>query len=290
MGWWSSVFGSNTSADPLKNLDPKLREFLEKESPVKYSPQQQSPPRPTSQDEAKTPEPGPERRQVPAASLFQDGRYAHLWESYRPLSQIEAETASDHDKLANVLEGYKGRKAAIGRAALENCALQQEEWVNCMKRGSWEDQMQMCRHQRFLRALGFGSVMGRSPEVDEDIQMHADSLFQRMLKHEAAVEQAKQSGAPIPVFEVVLPKAKVVAAAPSETLARQWREGLEKLPEAERAVEEAALRADLEAKAEVAANVHKVLKAQREERDARMAEGQATLFDGIVALFGGGGK
>lgn len=144
--------------------------------------------------------------------------------------------------------------------------------------------------QRFLRALGFGSVMGRSPEVDEDIQMHADSLFQRMLKHEAAVEQAKQSGAPIPVFEVVLPKAKAGAAAPSETLARQWREGLEKLPEAERAVEEAAQRADLEAKAEVAANVHKVLKAQREERDARMAEGQATLFDGIVALFGGGGK
>ncbi|KAM4058520.1 hypothetical protein HRG_006516 [Hirsutella rhossiliensis] len=305
MGWWSSVFGSNTSADPLEKLDPKLREFLEKESPVKYSPTQPSPPpaplAPRT-DDAKIASPVAGQPQVPAASLFPDGRYAHLWKNYRPLSQVEAESATDHDKLVNVLEGYKDRKAAIGRAALENCALQQEEWVNCMKHGSWEDQLQMCRYQvrrfercygmqsRFLRALGFGSVMGRSLEVDEDIQMHADSLFQRMLKHEAAVEQAKKDGTPIPVFEVVLPGAKASAATPSGELAKRWKEDLEKLPEDERAVEEAALRADFEAKAEVATNVKKIWKSQKEERDARKAEGQATFFDSIAALFGRGEK
>lgn len=116
--------------------------------------------------------------------------------------------------------------------------------------------------------------------------MHADTLFQRMLKHEAAVEQAKKDGTPIPVFEVVLPQKKTGVAAPSAELTKQWEEGLEKLPAAERAVEEAALRADFEAKAEVATNMREIWKTQREEREARMAKGQATFFDSVAALFG----
>lgn len=166
MGWLSSIFGTDRSADPLGKLDPKLREFLEKESPVKYTPNQQqpAPPPPTSQtqrnDDPKVAEPAADRPAVPAASLYQDGRYAHLWKNYRPLSQVEAESATDHDKLMSVLEGFKGRKAAIGKAGLENCALQQEEWINCMKHGSWEDQLQMCRHQvrRFERCYTMQSV------------------------------------------------------------------------------------------------------------------------------------
>ncbi|KAL6889347.1 hypothetical protein HDV57DRAFT_486678 [Trichoderma longibrachiatum] len=316
MGWLPSLFGGD-APNPLGKLDPKLREFLEKESPVKYIPNQQqatTTSQPTQRQDASSPgatapetmkKQQPEPAPVPSASLYQDGRYAHLWKNYRPLAEVEEETSSDHDKLMSVLEGYKERKAAIARAGLENCAPQQEEWINCMKSGSWEDQLQMCRHQvrrfercytmqsRFLRALGYGSVAGRPAEVDEDIQLHADALFQRMLQHEAEVEKAKENGTLIPTFDPSIPKPSISSAAtpavkPSEELQKQWKEKLDQLPEDERAAEEAALRADLQAKADVARNVKKIWDAKREEREVRRAEGQATFSDTIAALFSRG--
>ncbi|KAK0762126.1 hypothetical protein N5P37_004928 [Trichoderma harzianum] len=301
MGWLPSIFGGDAS-NPLGKLDPKLREFLEKESPVKYIPNQRAAST-QRQDAGAAAERKPEPAAVPSASLYQDGRYAHLWKNYRPLAEVEEETSTDHDKLMSVLEGYKERKAAIARAGLENCAPQQEEWINCMKSGSWEDQLQMCRHQvrrfercytmqsRFLRALGYGSVAGRPGEVDEDIQLHADALFQRMLQHEAEVEKAKENGTLIPTFDPSLPKTTATTAStikPSDELQKQWKEKLDQLPEDERAAEEAALRADLQAKADVAANVKKIWDAKREEREVRRAEGQATFSDTIAALFSRG--
>ncbi|KAF3063475.1 hypothetical protein V8C40DRAFT_230170 [Trichoderma camerunense] len=301
MGWLPSIFGGDAS-NPLGKLDPKLREFLEKESPVKYIPNQRAAST-QRQDAGAAAERKPEPAAVPSASLYQDGRYAHLWKNYRPLAEVEEETSTDHDKLMSVLEGYKERKAAIARAGLENCAPQQEEWINCMKSGSWEDQLQMCRHQvrrfercytmqsRFLRALGYGSVAGRPGEVDEDIQLHADALFQRMLQHEAEVEKAKENGTLIPTFDPSLPKTTATSAAsikPSDELQKQWKEKLDQLPEDERVAEEAALRADLQAKADVAANVKKIWDAKREEREVRRAEGQATFSDTIAALFSRG--
>ncbi|KAH6609246.1 hypothetical protein Trco_002592 [Trichoderma cornu-damae] len=301
MGWLPSIFGGDAS-NPLGKLDPKLREFLEKESPVKYIPNQPA----TSTQRQNAPAAADSKAEpaaVPGASLFQDGRYAHLWKNYRPLAEVEEETSTDHDKLMAVLEGYKERKAAIAKAGLENCALQQEEWINCMKSGSWEDQLQMCRHQvrrfercytmqsRFLRALGYGSVAGRPGEVDEDIQLHADALFQRMLQHEAEVEKAKENGTLIPTFDPSLPKTNTAGAAitkPSEELQKHWKEKLDQLPEDERAAEEAALRADLQAKADVARNVQKIWDAKREEREVRRAQGQATFSDTIAALFSRG--
>ncbi|KAM0466928.1 hypothetical protein ACHAPV_000439 [Trichoderma viride] len=301
MGWLPSIFGGD-APNPLGKLDPKLREFLEKESPVKYIPNQTTTPT-RRQDAPAAVESRAEPAAVPSASLYQDGRYAHLWKNYRPLAEVEEETSTDHDKLMAVLEGYKERKAAIARAGLENCAPQQEEWINCMKNGSWEDQLQMCRHQvrrfercytmqsRFLRALGHGSVAGRSAEVDEDIQLHADALFQRMLQHEAEVEKAKEAGTLIPTFDPSIPKTTATPATavkPSEELQKQWKEKLDQLPEDERVAEEAALRADLQAKADVARNVKKIWDAKREERDGRRAEGQATFSDTIAALFSKG--
>ncbi|UKZ65225.1 uncharacterized protein TrAtP1_006421 [Trichoderma atroviride] len=301
MGWLPSIFGGD-APNPLGKLDPKLREFLEKESPVKYIPNQPTTPT-RRQDAPAAVESRAEPAAVPSASLYQDGRYAHLWKNYRPLAEVEEETSTDHDKLMAVLEGYKERKAAIARAGLENCAPQQEEWINCMKNGSWEDQLQMCRHQvrrfercytmqsRFLRALGYGSVAGRPAEVDEDIQLHADALFQRMLQHEAEVEKAKEAGTLIPSFDPSIPKptaTPATAVKPSEELQKQWKEKLDQLPEDERAAEEAALRADLQAKADVARNVKKIWDAKREERDVRRAEGQATFSDTIAALFSRG--
>ncbi|KAM5355411.1 hypothetical protein ACJ41O_002057 [Fusarium nematophilum] len=309
MGWISSILGTDKSADPLGKLDPSLRDFLEKESPLKYPTNQ--PPTPTNppppaqthgNGDATVETSQAQKPAVPSASLYQDGRYAHLWKNYQPLAEIEAETATDHEKLMSVLESYKERKAAIGKAALENCAEHQEEWVNCMKHGSWEDQIQMCRHQvrrfercymmqsRFLRALGYGSVIGRPDQVEEDIQMHADSLFQRMIKHEEAVEKAKADGLPAPVFETTIPKAKANSITPTEELQQQWKEQLEKLPAEERAMEEAALRADLQAKAEVAGSVQKIWDTQAEQRKQRQAEGNSTFTDYLSALFGKSGK
>lgn len=168
MGWISSVFGSDKSADPLGKLDPQLREFLQKETPVKYTPNRPSPtnttaPSTSTTQQSNDPSIAASEAQptaVPSASLYQDGRYAHLWKGYTPLAQIEADTATDHDKLMGVLEAFKERKAVIGKAALENCAEYQEEWVHCMKHGSWEDQIQMCRHQvrRFERCYSMQSV------------------------------------------------------------------------------------------------------------------------------------
>lgn len=167
MGWWDSLWSSSSSAeDPLRKLDPKLREFLEKESPVKYNttttdsstttqqPQSQprsQPPARSAATATTTPRENGSNPAVAAAvpreSQFQDGRYAHLWKTYRPLAEVEAETKSDHEKLMDVLEGYKERKGQIGRAALENCALEQVDWRTCMSNPSMTDRMTLCRAQ-----------------------------------------------------------------------------------------------------------------------------------------------
>ncbi|KAF3806778.1 hypothetical protein GCG54_00000144 [Colletotrichum gloeosporioides] len=323
MGWFDGWFGSSTTtSDPLKSLDPKLREFLERESPVKIQQQIQEAEQAaaaaatkaaaaaeaaisaatTSQTSQQNSADAPtdSRPKVPKESLFQDGRYAHLWKTYRPYAEIEAESKTDHEKLMDVLDGYKERKHNIGRAALENCALQQEEWVNCMKSGSWEDRMQMCRHQvqrfekcytmqtRFLKALGYQSVYNRPAQVEEDIQMHADKLYQRMVEQEKAIEAAKQEGLPVPKFDLSIPAAAEMAPAiqPRPDLEKSWKEKLEQLPEEERAVEEAALRADLQAKAEVAKNVQKLWDEQEKEKQQRKAEGKATVMDRITGAFG----
>lgn len=158
MGWWDSLWASSSSGDdPLRKLDPKLREFLERESPVKYN-AAQTPEEPTAEEKKKAASAAKEdeeRRQqqqqqqplVPRESQYQDGRYAHLWKTYRPLAEIEAETKSDHERLMDVLEGYKDRKNQIGKAALENCALEQVDWRQCMANPSFTERMTMCRDQ-----------------------------------------------------------------------------------------------------------------------------------------------
>lgn len=154
MGWWSSLWGSDVTDDPLRKLDPKLREYLEKESPIKYgsSPQAQPPSVhqstvPSTVTAAATNSDDSSQSAVPKESQFQDGRYAHLWKTYRPLAEIEAETKSDQEKIMDVLEGYKERKSQIGRAALENCALEQVDWRSCMNSPTMAERLTMCREQ-----------------------------------------------------------------------------------------------------------------------------------------------
>lgn len=247
MGWWPwSKDTTSSSTNPLRDLDPSLREFLSKESPVKYKPAPAlSPPKAIPQPTPSPTDPNAasleptSKSPVPPESLYPDGRYAHLWSTYRPLSDIENESKSDQEKLADVLEGYKARKAQIGRAAVENCVFEQIKLSECYSHGGLASTMTMCRKenkefercyvmqsvypqlfsltfypgevskgkhesligkQRFLKALGYLSTYDRPPEVDEAIQMHADTLYHRMLAQEAALESAKAAGQPEPSF------------------------------------------------------------------------------------------
>lgn len=332
MGWFDGWFGSdNSGSDPLRKLDPKLREFLEKESPVKYhtpAPQQQpsqqpqhqqqpSPPLSSSEQQPHQQQQQPSSSSVPAESLYQDGRYAHLWKTYRPLAAIEAETKSDNEKLTDVLDAFKERKGLIGRAALENCADEQFAWAECMRSGSWTARMTMCSdavhkfercynaQSRLLKALGYLSVQGRGGDVDEEIQMRADELYHRMLDQEREIEKAKEEGREPPVFKSVLagalPAPPVATAAakggagagagpdvaePSEALVATWKERLEKLPPEEREAEEQALRAEHRAKAEMASKIQGLWQEQAKEREARKKEGKETFMDRFSALAG----
>ncbi|KAI0405916.1 hypothetical protein F4802DRAFT_596879 [Xylaria palmicola] len=318
MGWWDSLWASSASADdPLRKLDPKLREFLEKESPVKYT-SSSAPQAPAPQTPAAAPSPIPKTGAesasqsssssgdgpaVPRESLYQDGRYAHLWKSYRPLAEIEAESKTDQEKLMDVLEGYKERKAQIGRAALENCALEQVDWRSCMTNPSFTERMTMCRDQvrkfekcymtqtRLLKALGYLSTLDQSPQLEEDIQMHADSLYQQLLKQEAEIEAAKKEGRPVPKFAPLVSRPMVGVAAPEVELTPDQQETLrarlEKLAEADRAAEEEAFKGELRAKAEVASKVKGLWAQQALERQMRKEKGEETMWDRAAGVFNG---
>lgn len=314
MGWFNGWFGpsdnnpSSSSSDPLGRLDPKLREFLERESPLKYNtpaiPEPQQPkPKPKQQSQ---PQPQNDQSQqpplVPAESLYPDGRYAHIWKTYRPKASIDAETKSDHEKLMDVLDAFKERKALIGRAALENCADEQFTWSECMKSGGWSAKMTMCRAEvqrfercystqsRLLKALGYLSAVGRDPALDEEIQMRADELYHRMVEQEREIEKAKAEGreAPplAPVFRKLEPETKVKVPAPSEETVQSWKEKLEKLPEEDRAAEEEALKAEHKANAEMAARIHGLWQEQAKEREERRKKGEATVFDRFKGYLG----
>ena len=113
-------------------------------------------------------------------------------------------------------KGYKERKAQIGRTAVENCSFEQGAIDECYERGNFTDKMLMCRTEtrafdrcyvmqsRFLKALGYMSTYDRPTSMDEEIQMHADTLYHRMLEQEAAVNKAKEAGEPIPTFPPIL--------------------------------------------------------------------------------------
>ena len=165
MGWlWGS--STQTDGDPLKDLDPSLREFLAKESPVKYQPVAPPPDPQTSKHsgsvspevQSSSKEEGD--RKVPPQSQYQDGRYAHLWKTYRPLQDVENEVKTDQEKLLDVLQGYKNRKGMIGRAALENCALEQSDVQDCWENGGMKERILMCRTQEksFNRCYEMQSV------------------------------------------------------------------------------------------------------------------------------------
>lgn len=167
---WSSGKDNRSERDandPFRDLDPSLRDFLEKESPVKYT---SIAPNPTPSVTHTVDVPSPSSTEntdpaIPAKSLYKDGRYAHIWKNYKPLAEIENASKTDQEKLLDVLDGYKERKARIARTALENCALEQYTVNDCFRSGGWRDKMNMCRPQNkklercyLMQAVGFHST------------------------------------------------------------------------------------------------------------------------------------
>jgi hypothetical protein len=139
MGWF---WGNSSQNDPTKKLDPELRDFLEKETPAKYTPTTAVNPSKTTPSAADSGKTSPAsasdapdtKSSVPSASLFPDGRYAHIWKNYRPLAESEGSETRSAEK---VIEKFKERKNTVHNAALENCALEHEALNSCFSKGNW---------------------------------------------------------------------------------------------------------------------------------------------------------
>lgn len=140
MGW---LWGDLNKDDPVKKLSPELKEFLEKETPAKYVPTE--PAQPTQKPSEKTVDaydqaaPSDSSKPlVPSASLFPDGRYAHLWKTYKPLEEVEGNPMTGAQR---VVEKFKERKDAVHQAAMENCALEHEALTNCFQTGDLQQRV-----------------------------------------------------------------------------------------------------------------------------------------------------
>jgi hypothetical protein len=134
MGW----FWGDSKSDPVEKLEPGLRDYLEQEQPDKYVPASVNRPTPTP---TQTSQPSdPSKPQVPAASLYQDGRYADLWKTYKPPADIDEKNGVRGAE--RVIEKHKERGDTVQRAAMENCALEHEALTYCFQTGNWRKQIE----------------------------------------------------------------------------------------------------------------------------------------------------
>ncbi|KAI9376721.1 hypothetical protein BJX61DRAFT_488993 [Aspergillus egyptiacus] len=245
MGWF---WGSSDNEDPVKKIDPGLRQYLENETPKEYVPGSQSIAEQVKaaqsghhvQNDSAAPSES-SQPPVPSASLYPDGRYAHLWKTYKP--SVEKEVTP-----AQMVADNKVRRNTVRNAALENCALENE----AMFRGVLSDdasaseklyskmtmssdvrrQFSRCyeTQYKFLQALGYASSVEWNEQREERIQMHADKLYHDMLDYEKRVEEARAVGQePPPLKSLFNPKAEAQSAVnDSDKLVIP---GVEKLPE-----------------------------------------------------------
>ena len=221
MSWF---WGNKTSrSDPTASLSPELKDFLDNQQRRPYITSEASIPK----SDLKSPELAPQttntdfndgQQPLPRESLFQDGRYKDLWKTYVPQGTIEAASTTPVERI---IAARKDRRQSVHRAAMENCAFENELQLNCLHSGDLINRtrarLTMCRQEtkafnrcfqlqaKFLQALGYLSDLQSTDADEERIQMHADKLYHRMMDYEAAVEEAKQTKKPIPplasVFE-----------------------------------------------------------------------------------------
>ncbi|RKF57242.1 putative autophagy protein [Erysiphe neolycopersici] len=337
MGWfWSypeKISGSGS--DPLRNLDPNLREFLKRESPVKYGsdeiPSKELLLPPSSQSSGSTASSllnssnDAESNQKTKSSIspspslpvvYKDGRYKHLWKSYQSPEEVDHHMKSDQEKIDEILEGFKYRRAEIGKAALENCAIEQAALSDCWTNGSAKSRLMLCRDEnkafnrchtmqsKFLKALGYLSTFDRPAEVDEQIQMHADTLYHRMLEEEKLTDAAKSNGELKPKFppllthppslslnaetEALRQDVENATCLPSdlkESVRKQLKTRLEELTPIEREVEEQVIKAEIRAGESLGVNLTEIFKKQKEERRLRKEQGKETIGDKVISVF-----
>ncbi|KAM0717293.1 hypothetical protein Q7P37_007145 [Cladosporium fusiforme] len=347
MGWfWGNSDASGSSAsntnDPYSKLDPALREFLEKESPLKYKDtqaqaqaaqqkqQQNNEPdyraqvgldKPGLTQENQNAAPRAPKTSVPPESLYQDGRYADLWKTYRPEAEIQTASKSDQDRMRDVFDAYSERKAAIGRAAIENCVMEQIAEKDCFTHGSWMSRMTMCREEnrnflrcyemqsRFLKALGYLS-QPRSGDEEERIQMHADKLYGQMLEREAAAAAAKEAGEEAPVqAPLINAEATTKALGADSAWSRVRKRAAEQnistalssyAPEKQEAIRERIkdmepqqkelelqlIAAEARAQLEYADQIKSAMDKDKEERASRRDRGRETMGDKLKNAWG----
>jgi hypothetical protein len=251
-------FWGGRDNDPAKSLDKDLKKFLDDQSTRPYAPAQPLPvkaPEVLKDVESRT-SPVPDAQQsfeekpLPKESLFQDGRYKHLWKSYVPQSTV---TAASGNPIDLVMNARKDRRTSIHRAALENCAFEEDLRRQCLGSGmasSVKSRMTMCSAEtktfnrcyqlqaKFLQALGYMGNPTSSDEFEERVQMHADKLYHRMMDYEEAVEDARLNGKPIPplssVFNPDQPAPIVEQANLPESVQRRLKVPLKDLPPHER--------------------------------------------------------
>ncbi|KAK7544447.1 uncharacterized protein J3D65DRAFT_545226 [Phyllosticta citribraziliensis] len=315
MGWFSG-----SSDDPSKNLDPQLKDFLDKElSHFRAGPPAVAKPPP------KAPELTPQtaESQVPRESLYQDGRFAHLWKTYTPITEVEARFSTEREQMSEMSATLKDQVSAVKKAAMENCSMEDQAISDCYKSGTWMDRMMMCRKEnkafnrcwtmqtQFLKALGYLGVAGRDPETEEKVQMHADRLFHQMLEQERLIKEAKAKGEQPPEFESVLSRENVAAtkeaadtkaralnadaqrqhaaiAMPiSESLKADIQARLKNRVGLDRELEFRAIQAEVAQRQEIANNSVALIEKGKANMLARREAGQETLGDRVKRLWGG---
>ena len=167
--------------------------------------------------------------------------------------------------------------------------------------------------QRFLKALGYLSSYERPAHVDEEIQMHADTLYHRMLDQEKAIEAAKQAGEPAPSFPPILSLSRAaITASPSPMpsaipgndaasqaekdakvklrLTKEARDELKKRtknqPQIVKELEERAMYSEAESDIGVQRRISELTKARDQARKERRERGEATVGDTVSGWFG----
>lgn len=159
--WSTTDDGNDKGGDPLRDLDPALRDFLKKESPLKYN--SSNPPAEPAPIPSKptTSIPTPEEESTPKyPTQFKDGRYNHIWKTYQPLYDVENANKSDNEKIQDVIDAYKFRRTEINRGALENCAMEQTQVQDCFEAGGISARTTLCRteNRRFNRCYEMQAV------------------------------------------------------------------------------------------------------------------------------------
>ena len=322
MSWlWGTKDGTS---DAVKKLDPSLRQFLEKEAPKSApppTPQPQTNYREAVFETAQPPQAATEDTDkpiTPSKSLYPDGRYAHLWKTYKdPMAMEEQKT--DQERLQDLVDSFNDRKKQMSRAALENCAFEHFDQHECFRSPpTLHDRFNMCHDYtkrldrcftmqgKFLRALGYAAMVNRNPEEEDRIQMHADRLFREMLEQEKMMQEAKERGETLPEMKPIMSKeniSKVMgtwqtsATVPAEEMANplaglseEKRVQFEKSLEGKSADERALLEREMEANIRTATLLREdaaaVLNDERKARQARREAGKETMGDIIKRWWG----